>query len=64
LPGLLAQGGAIAGGLPISRPDLHFLYNLVETVPLILGFLWQVQRVVPGSLRRSSARVDGTTAAR
>src|SRR4051794_23359366 len=25
-PGLLAEGGAIHGGLPISRPDLHFLY--------------------------------------
>ena len=23
-PGLLSQGGAIAGGLPVSRPDLHF----------------------------------------
>jgi hypothetical protein len=44
LPGLLAQGGAIAGGLPLARPDLHFLYNLIETVPLLLGFFAQVQR--------------------
>jgi len=44
LPGLLAQGGAIAGGLPLTRPDLHFLYNLIETVPLLLGFFVQVQR--------------------
>jgi hypothetical protein len=63
LPGLLAQGGAIAGGLPISRPDLHFLYNLIETIPLILGFLWQVQRVVPGPPHCSGVRVGGTTAA-
>jgi len=28
--GLLATGGAIGGGLPLSRPDLHFVYNLLE----------------------------------
>jgi hypothetical protein len=33
-PGLLSQGGAIAGGLLVSRPDLHFFYNLIETIPL------------------------------
>jgi hypothetical protein len=44
LPGLLAHGGSIGGGLPISRPDLHFLYNLIETVPLILGFFQEVGR--------------------
>jgi hypothetical protein len=43
-PGLLAQGGALAGGLPLSRPDLHFFYNLVETAPLLAGFFWQVRR--------------------
>jgi hypothetical protein len=43
-PGLLARGGLIGGGLPISRPDLHFFYNLVETVPLVIGFLWQLYR--------------------
>ena len=37
-PGLLARGGALLGGLPLSRPDLHFLYNLVETVPLVVAF--------------------------
>ncbi|MEW6473223.1 MAG: hypothetical protein AB1679_13205 [Actinomycetota bacterium] len=38
-PGLLARGGALAGGLPIARPDLHFLYNLLETLPLVAGAL-------------------------
>jgi hypothetical protein len=42
-PGLLAAGGLIGGGLPISRPDLHFLYNLVETVPLFLAFMHRVR---------------------
>jgi hypothetical protein len=36
-PGLLARGGALAGGLPIARPDLHFLYNLIEIAPLMAG---------------------------
>ncbi len=44
-PGLLAQGGLIGGGLPIQRPDLHFLYNLIETIPLVAGFAWQLQRL-------------------
>ncbi|MDQ6674969.1 MAG: hypothetical protein M3069_30245 [Chloroflexota bacterium] len=42
-PGLLSSGGLIGGGLPLSRPDLHFLYNLAETVPLLLGFMLQLQ---------------------
>ncbi|MGH9010426.1 MAG: cyclic nucleotide-binding domain-containing protein, partial [Acidimicrobiia bacterium] len=42
-PGLLATGGAIAGGV-LPRPDLHFLYNLVETVPLVGGFVYQLRR--------------------
>jgi hypothetical protein len=44
-PGLLALGGAIQGGLPIARPDLHFLYNLIETVPLAVAFFWQVRHM-------------------
>jgi hypothetical protein len=38
-PGLLASGGLIGGGLPLTRADLHFLYNLVESAPLVLAFL-------------------------
>jgi hypothetical protein len=56
-PGLLAQGGAIAGGLPISRPDLHFLYNLLETAPLLLAFFSQVQRVGAQDRRITNGRV-------
>ena len=43
-PGLLSKGGALGGGFPLIRPDLHFLYNLAETVPLLIGFLYQLQR--------------------
>jgi hypothetical protein len=42
-PGLLSLGGAMQGGLPITRPDLHFLYNLIETAPLAVAFFWQVR---------------------
>jgi hypothetical protein len=51
-PGLLAQGGALFGGLPISRADLHCLYNLIESAPLFVAFFGQVRR----SARRSAAR--------
>lgn len=43
-PGFLSQGGLIGGGLPLTRPDLHFLYNLIETVPLAIAFVWQARR--------------------
>jgi hypothetical protein len=43
-PGLLSSGGLLLGGLPIARPDLHFLYNLVETVPLLFAWLVELRR--------------------
>jgi len=30
--------------LPVARPDLHFLYNLVETIPLLLGWMAELRR--------------------
>ena len=44
-PGLLASGGALGGGLPLSRPDLHFYYNLLEELILIIAYLYQIQRL-------------------
>jgi hypothetical protein len=58
-PGLLAQGGALFGGLPLTRPDLHFFYNLIETVPLITAFLLQIQLERPHAAR--ARRVISTT---
>lgn len=46
-PGLLARGGTIGGGLPLARPELHFLYNLVETTPLVMAFVYAWQRRFP-----------------
>jgi hypothetical protein len=62
-PGLLAQGGAIAGGLPIIRPDLHFFYNLIETIPLIAAFLYQVRRERPCTTRARPGSLNGRWAA-
>lgn len=50
-PGLLSQGGLINGGLPITRPDLHFLYNLAEETLMLLGFFH-----VARSRRRAAQR--------
>ena len=44
-PGLLAKGGRIAGGLSLRRPELHFLYNVIETAPLVVAYLVEVSRV-------------------
>jgi hypothetical protein len=43
-PGLLSSGGLLFGGLPITRPDLHFLYNLVETAPLLAAWVTEIRR--------------------
>ncbi len=42
-PGLLSSGGLLFGGLQIARPDLHFLYNLVETVPLLIAWIVELR---------------------
>jgi hypothetical protein len=44
-PGLLAHGGVIFGAFPLGRPDLHMLYNVAETIPLVAAFVYQLRRV-------------------
>ncbi|MGQ0551321.1 MAG: cyclic nucleotide-binding domain-containing protein [Armatimonadota bacterium] len=56
-PGLLGRGGLIGGGLPVTRPDLHFLYNLIETTPLMIAFFVQLRVVYDEWLRRALPRV-------
>ncbi len=46
-PGLLAQGGAINGGLPIIRTDLHTIYVLTQEVLLLLAYRYEIRRIVP-----------------
>lgn len=52
-PGMLADGGAIGGGLPLIRPDLHLIYNTLYTVPLALAFIYQLRRVYDSSLDKA-----------
>lgn len=52
-PGLLSQGGLLGGGLPINRADLHFLYNLIETVPLVIAFVYQVKLSYDEALKKA-----------
>ena len=51
-PGLLAKGGEIGGGL-LARPDLHFLYNVVETTPLLIAFGYTLKRTYNSWLERA-----------
>lgn len=44
VPGLLPMGGVIGGGLPFIGPNVHFVYNTVETLPLIAAFFFQLRR--------------------
>src|SRR6266487_3174357 len=44
-PGLLAHGGFIAGGLPLIRPDLHFLYNLIEETLIMIAYTYQLKHL-------------------
>jgi hypothetical protein len=52
-PGLLAHGGVLGGGIPLSRPDLHFLYNLAETIPLLAAFVYQLKIVASRDLTKA-----------
>jgi len=52
-PGILARGGLLNG--PLSRPDLHFLYN--AAVLLLLTGIWAWQRRRQIDVRRRLARL-------
>lgn len=57
LPGLAAAGGLVAGGLPLPRADLHFLYNIAETAPLVAAYLLERRRARIDLPARRSAEV-------
>lgn len=43
-PGLLAKGGLIGGGLPITRPDLHAIYAVLEVAMLLMIYLQETRK--------------------
>ena len=49
-PGLLASGGAIGGGLPLSRPDLHFIYNVAEEMLILFAYVQELLRACRGEI--------------
>ncbi len=52
-PGILARGGPLNG--PLSRPDLHFLYNVAVLLLLVGAWAWQRRRGT--NVRETLARV-------
>lgn len=48
----------ISWGLPITRPDLHFFYNLIETVPLVGALVWQIRRSPLSSRLAGDLRIE------
>jgi hypothetical protein len=54
--GILASGGLLGG--PLQRPYLHFLYNLLEFLPLVAALLAELDLAQPAlrPLRMRSAR--------
>jgi hypothetical protein len=38
--------------LPLTRPDLHFLYNLIEPIPLVLAFALEIRRAQAAGVPR------------
>jgi hypothetical protein len=49
LAGIMGNGGLI--GSPLARPYLHFAYNLLVVVPMVLAF-WDQSRHVQARVRR------------
>lgn len=50
-PGLLASpNGAIFGGIGLIRADLHWIYNTLYTIPLVLALVWELKRTYDDTL--------------
>lgn len=52
--GLLASpGGAIGGGIGLNRPDLHFFYNTLYTIPFVIALIYQAKHVYDRNLQQA-----------
>jgi ABC-type branched-subunit amino acid transport system permease subunit len=56
-PGLLSRGGLIMGGVDLKRMDLHFVYNLLGTAPLLVAFAIQLREaeILPVTVRKTAS---------
>jgi hypothetical protein len=43
--------------LPITRPDLHFLYNLAEEVVLLIAYVYQIHQISQRIVGADESRV-------
>ncbi len=50
LAGIMGKGGVV--GSPLARPYLHFMYNFLVTLPMLIG-LWQQSRRLDGGPKES-----------
>ncbi len=59
--GFLPRAGLVNGGkgLPIDGPDLHFIYNTIETFPLFAGFIYQLRRTHDNWIERAFPVLSG-----
>jgi len=51
--GLLGKNGAFFGGTPLTRVDLHWIYNTLYTIPFVLSLVWQLRRTYDESLEEA-----------
>lgn len=55
--GLLAQGGLLWPNSPLPRAELHFLYNLIFTIPLIWGLIIVLRDAYDEYLKKAFPRL-------
>lgn len=48
--GLFAKGGAVVGDWGLIRPDLHFIYNTLYTIPFVIALVYQLKRTYDEAL--------------
>ncbi len=52
--GLLGSpGGAIGGGIGLNRPDLHWVYNTLYTIPFVSALIYQTKHIYDANLKKA-----------
>jgi hypothetical protein len=56
--GLLAKGGLLWPNSPLPRIELHFIYNLLFTIPLVWGFIVVMRDAYDEYLKKAFPRLN------
>jgi hypothetical protein len=56
--GMLGQGGLLWPGSPFPRIELHFIYNLLYTVPLVWAFILVIRQAYDEYLKKAFPRLS------